>query len=107
MVRNVHRLTALAVKRAKARGFYADGGGLYLLVSDIGAKSWVLRFLRHGKAYMRGLGSAAANAVSLASARDAAAAKQTELAAGRMPLGKWELRRIEKAKAPPACGRES
>jgi integrase len=106
MVRNVHRLTALAVKRAKRPGFYSDGGGLYLLVSKTGARSWVFRFSLNGKAYMQGIGSAAANGVTLAQARDMAAAKQGELAAGRVPMGKREARRIERAKAAPKTFRQ-
>ncbi|WP_198143420.1 tyrosine-type recombinase/integrase [Qipengyuania citrea] len=38
------KLTALKVKHAKA-GRYSDGAGLYLLVSDKGAKSWLLRVM--------------------------------------------------------------
>jgi Arm domain-containing DNA-binding protein len=70
MVRNVHRLNALAVKRATKRGLYADGGGLYLLVSNSKARSWVFRFSLHGKAYRQGIGSAGANAMTLAQTRD-------------------------------------
>ncbi len=106
MVRNVHRLTALAVKRATRPGFYSDGGGLYLLVSKTGARSWVFRFSLNGKAYMQGIGSAAANAVTLAQARDMAAAKQGELAAGRVPAGKREARRVERAKGAPKTFRQ-
>ena len=37
------KLTALAVARAKERGTYGDGGGLYLQVArDGGSKSWKL-----------------------------------------------------------------
>jgi integrase len=101
MVRNVHRLNALAVKRAKKAGFYADGGGLYLLVSESGARSWVFRFSLNGKAYMQGMGPASANGVSLAKARELAAGKQGELAAGRVPLGKRQAQRLERAKGAP------
>lgn len=38
------KLTALHIKNAKV-GRYADGKGLYLLVSPSGGKSWVLRTL--------------------------------------------------------------
>jgi hypothetical protein len=37
------RLTARKVATAKA-GKYADGGNLYLIVSDTGTRKWVLRF---------------------------------------------------------------
>ncbi|KNH03086.1 Integrase [Qipengyuania citrea LAMA 915] len=43
-LRVMGKLTALKVKHAKA-GRYSDGAGLYLLVSDKGAKSWLLRVM--------------------------------------------------------------
>jgi hypothetical protein len=42
MARTIHRLTAVAVTNAKAKGFYHDGGGLYLRVTSTGTKSWIL-----------------------------------------------------------------
>jgi integrase len=44
MARAIGKLNALAVSRAKKRGYYGDGGGLYLLVGPNGAKSWVFRY---------------------------------------------------------------
>ena len=41
MARFVGKLSALAVNKAKKKGFYADGGCLYLQVKDSGAKSWL------------------------------------------------------------------
>jgi integrase len=79
-------LTPLTVKTAKP-GRLADGGGLYLLVKDTGARSWVFRFMLHGKARDLGLGPAAGtDAVSLADARDKAAALRLEVKAGTDPL---------------------
>ena len=49
-------LTALKVKTAKA-GRHGDGAGLYLLVSDSGARSWVLRVQVGGKRRDIGLGA--------------------------------------------------
>ena len=68
MAREHKKLTALAVSRAKARGYYADGGGLYLQVSGNGAKSWVFRFKKHGRLREMGLGPA--HTVTLAEARE-------------------------------------
>lgn len=51
------RLTPLAVKRLKRPGYHADGAGLYLQVSESGAKSWVLRYTLFGKKHEMGLGS--------------------------------------------------
>jgi integrase len=64
------RLTALAVKQAARRGYYADGGGLYLQVSASGAKSWVFRFRDAGRLREMGLGPE--QTVTLAEARKAA-----------------------------------
>jgi integrase len=79
-------LTPLTVKTAKP-GRHADGGGLYLLVKDSGARSWVFRFMLNGTARDLGLGPAAgSDAVSLADARDKATALRLEVKAGTDPL---------------------
>ena len=57
MHRQVNRLTALAVSRAKKRGMYADGAGLYLQVTTSNAKSWVYRYMLNGKPRYMGLGA--------------------------------------------------
>ena len=64
------KLTARKVETAKP-GKYSDGGNLYLIVSDTGARKWVLRFTWRGRAKEMGLGSAAS--VPLADAREKAA----------------------------------
>lgn len=84
MARVIGKLTALKVQRAKDKGLYADGGGLYLQVGAGGNKSWLFRFMRHGKAQAMGLG--ALHAVSLAEARGKAADGRKLLAAGMNPL---------------------
>jgi integrase len=48
-------LTALRVARARRPGMYADGGGLYLQITDGGA-SWVYRYMLAGRAREMGLG---------------------------------------------------
>jgi len=55
MARTTGRLTALKVERAKRPGMYADGGGLYLQVTEGGA-SWVYRYMLAGRAREMGLG---------------------------------------------------
>src|SRR5262249_11309658 len=55
MARTTGRLTALKVERAKQPGMYADGGGLYLQVSERGA-SWIYRYMLSGRAREMGLG---------------------------------------------------
>lgn len=46
-------LKALLVSRAKEKGLYADGGGLYLQVSAVGTKSWIFRYRMNGRATPR------------------------------------------------------
>src|SRR6516165_10035380 len=72
MGRQVEKLSALIVSRAKARGYLGDGGGLYLQVSASGSKSWVFRFKDHGRLREMGLGSV--HAIGLAEARKRATA---------------------------------
>lgn len=77
------RLNALAVKNAKA-GRHGDGDGLYLVVKPTGAKSWVLRVQREGRRRDVGLGSLAA--LTLAEAREKAAALRKHALNGRDPI---------------------
>ncbi len=83
MARPINRLSARKVATA-GKGYHADGGGLYLLVSDAGTRSWVLRYQRHGKRREMGLGSAAV--VSLVEARQSALQQRKLLVAGKDPI---------------------
>jgi integrase len=76
-------LTARKVETAKP-GKYSDGGNLYLIVSETGARKWVLRFTWRGKAKEMGLGSAAT--VPLADAREKAASARRKIAKGLNPI---------------------
>lgn len=79
-------LTPLGVKNAKP-GRHADGGGLHLLVKDSGARSWVYRFMLNGKSRDVGLGAAAGpDAITLADARDKAAALRLKVKSGIDPI---------------------
>src|SRR5215471_21651700 len=64
------RLSAVAVPKIKAPGLYHDGGGLYLQVTSGGARTWVYRFMLHGRAREMGLGPL--QLVSLSEAREKA-----------------------------------
>jgi integrase len=82
----IKALDALKVKHAKP-GRHADGGGLYLLVKDTGARSWVFRYMLKGKARDMGLGPlSGSEAVSLTKAREDAEALRVELRKGIDPL---------------------
>lgn len=90
-------LTPLTVKTAKP-GRHADGGGLYLLAKDTGARSWVYRYMLNGTARDLGLGPAAGtDAVSLADARDKAAALRLQVKAGTDPLLERDRKAAEAA----------
>ena len=70
MAREIGKLSAVAVRGQSTPGLYADGGGLYLQVTEVGAKTWIYRFQLAGKRRDMGLG--AIHTVSLAEAREEA-----------------------------------
>jgi integrase len=76
-------LNARKVETAKP-GKYGDGANLYLVVSETGAKKWVLRFTWRSKPKEMGLGSA--TGVSLADAREKAATARRTIAKGINPI---------------------
>lgn len=94
MVREINRLTALGVTKAKKPGMHPDGGGLYLQITKTGAKSWVYRFMLNGRARMMGLGPC--NVVSLAEARVKASEARKLRVAGIDPI---QARKAEITKA--------
>lgn len=67
MARSIHRLNSLNISRATERGYYPDGGGLYLQISATSTKSWVFRYYVEKRAHDMGLGSL--NDFTLAEAR--------------------------------------
>jgi integrase len=87
------RLTALKVERAKAPGMYADGGGLYLQVTE-GGRSWIYRYTLAGKTREMGLGPLAL--YGLAEARAKALDARRLRHQGIDPI---EARRAAKAQA--------
>ncbi len=74
MARRMGVLSVTKINALKDRGFYCDGGGLYLQVAPGGSKSWVFRYKQAGKARDMGLGPT--HTVSLAEARELATAKR-------------------------------
>ncbi|HEY3621891.1 MAG TPA: integrase arm-type DNA-binding domain-containing protein [Roseiarcus sp.] len=83
MARLVNRLTPLRVKALTAPGRYADGGRLYLIVSETGSKSWAFMYRWHGRTREAGLGAVAD--VSLKAAR-AEAEKGGKLLTSKPPI---------------------
>ncbi len=100
MVRKLQRLSAKTVEKLRTPGYYADGGNLWLQVSPVSTKSWIFRFTLSGRSREMGLGSL--NAVSLAKAREKAAAYRALLADGVDPIdardGKRTQEKLAKAR---------
>lgn len=86
MARAIGRLTALSVSRAKSKGIYADGGGLYLQVSAAGTKSWLFRYRMGGRKTPRDMGLGSLVDVSLADAREKARDARTLIDRGIDPI---------------------
>jgi integrase len=87
-------LSPLEVRRLAEPGKYAVGGvrGLYLYVSDTGARSWVLRMLIGQKRREAGLGPYPE--VQLAEARDRAREFRKAVQEGRDPIAERERARM-------------
>lgn len=83
MAKTSEKLSALFVRRADKEGLYGDGLNLWLKVTPTGTKSWVFRYTFNGKSHSLGLG--AAHTISLAEAREKAAALRRELINGNDP----------------------
>ncbi len=84
MTRSIHKLTPMAIEKQKMPGKYADGGGLYLVVADSGAKTWVFRYMFLGKRREMGLGTL--QVITLKEARSKAADCRKLLADGQDPI---------------------
>ena len=93
MAREVHRLSAKAVEKQRAPGYFCDGGGLYLQVSPTVSKSWIFRYTRDGKTREMGLGSQ--SIISLADARTKAADARRQLAEGVDPIAARDAQRAK------------
>jgi integrase len=101
MARKLQRLSAVTVSRLRP-GMHPDGNGLYLQVTDGGVKSWVYRYVLGG-ARERAMGLGPLHTISLAEARQKAAAARELKMDGIDPLeAKRSARmaaKLEKAKA--------
>lgn len=91
MARPFNKLTARAVSTA-GPGKYGDGGGLWLVVSRTGSKSWVYRYGKDKSRHEMGLG--AYPAVTLSEARRKAHEARESRSKGIDPL---EDKRVPKA----------
>jgi hypothetical protein len=84
MASRINKLSGVVLSRLLKRGFYGDGGGLWLQVSATTARSWVFRYAFHGKRHQMGLGSI--NTIDLATARLKARSCRKLLLDGKDPL---------------------
>ena len=83
--RMMGKLTVRGVGAAKA-GKYGDGSGLYLFVTENGAKRWVFRYKRNGASTSREMGLGSIADVGLAEAREKAANARKAVREGRDPI---------------------
>lgn len=92
MAKTINRLSSRGVSTETRPGRHADGGGLYLNVTEriaaggskTYARSWIFLWRSHGRRREMGLGSHLT--VSLAEARDLALAARKHVHAGRDPI---------------------
>jgi integrase len=97
--RATHRLSARSAATIAVPGYHRDGGGLYLQVTQAGARSWIFRYTHQGRAREMGLGPL--RLVPLAEARALALACRRQLHEGVDPI---EARRVKQAEACRAAG---
>lgn len=93
MARARKQLSARTVVTIAKPGLVGDGGGLYLHVTASGAKSWIFRWRRDGRSRDMGLGTAGDDDVTLAEARELAAAARRKVREGIDPI---EARKVER-----------
>jgi hypothetical protein len=99
--RTLHRLTVLAIGRAKTSGYLSDGGGLYLQITQAGARSWIFRFALARRRREMGLGPFPA--VSLAAARILASDARSLVKAGQARLRPVTLSGLDSGSTKPAA----
>lgn len=97
----INKLNDARIRNLVKPGLYGDGAGLWLQITRSGARSWVFRFMRNGRARAMGLGPL--HTVSLAEARALALKARQDLLGGRDPIEarirQREKDRVEAAKA--------
>src|SRR5262245_53825083 len=92
-------LTAKRIARLmrKSPGRHHDGHGLYLQVVNRNSASWILRYVRHGKERMLGLGPV--HTVGLAEARLRARNARLQLLDGNDPVEQRQRQKVERVLA--------
>jgi integrase len=92
-------LTAKRIARLvrKSPGRHHDGHGLYLQVVNPKSASWILRYVRHGKERMLGLGPV--HLIGLKQARERARAARLQILDGIDPVEDRKAKKAERALA--------
>jgi len=80
MSRVKNKLTARTVETKKVQGYFADGGNLYLRITESLTKGWVFIYVRNGKRTEMGLGSV--SNLTLEQAREKATDLRKQLSNG-------------------------
>ena len=93
MPRRAAGLTVKAIEM-KPRGHHADGGGLWLKVTKTGTRSWIFRYVSGPNRHDLGLGPWPD--ISLAEARDRAAAQRRLRLDGKDPMTERSAGRVAK-----------
>src|SRR5215831_19575083 len=96
-------MLTVAQVRAVGPGKHSDGGNLWLRVGPTGSKAWIFRYTLAGRTREMGLGPWPR--VSLAEAREKAAAQRRLLHEGKPPLSEREAQRREPVSFADAAGR--
>jgi integrase len=103
--RNIQRLSTKGVAAKRKRGYYADGLGLYLQVSETGTKSWIFRFrlpgmiTKTGKPKSAEMGLGMLETVPLADARRRAADARKLVLDGINPIEARNAAKLAQARA--------
>ena len=82
-------LKVAAIARAKAPGYYGDGGGLFLQVSRFGTASWVFRYRVAGRLREMGLGRSTRSAWPMPESERARRANSGSTAMTRSSCARW------------------
>lgn len=93
--RTINKLSAKKCEAARKPGEYADGGGLILLVDDVGNRRWNMRVSIAGRRVKRGLGSFPE--VGLHEARERAAEIRRAAKEGRDPTAEQRIEAVRNA----------
>ncbi len=92
---STEKLSDIKVKSIQKRGYYNDGGGLYLRVTATGTKSWIFRWRDRTTGRLRDLGLGSHMNVSLKAARTRSREARELLSNGLDPKTERDRRRQE------------